>query len=424
MLTVGERWNLARFLGALSRFGLRDKPLKRASRQTEDSEQILVTAGASLIMDQSACCELLDRLRAPPAGANNVPLLSEAFPHLLTMLRKRLREAECHWMLDLLTAYVARSRCHGSAVIWERKGVTDRSDREPFSQGKTRNPAIATLLAQTSVTVPIRKTKTGRQKFAIGNADFQVLREARRSLVPVKTAARYAGISAKRIRALATANLIASTETRIDTRSVDNLLANITTACASDTPTFDNPIRLTEALRLYVPVEASARFFHQLINGRVRVAIGQSAIPALRSIVVDRGEVLSAAKVLIESSRLLSIVETARRLGVKQEVMYHLINKGFVKAQTGKLGRRAARVVDVDDLMKFTEQFLPLFTAAKAMGISAREAPSWARRHGIEIVTGPSVDGGRQYWIRRPSSERIPCDVAHNIVKSSFPGIG
>ena len=398
--------------------------MKRASRQTENIERILVTAGASLIMDQSSCYELLDSLRAPPAGTNNVPLLSEAFPHLLTMVRKQLCEVERHWMLDLLATYVAHSRRHGSAVIWERKGVTAQTGKELFIQRKTRNPAIATALVQTGVTVPIRKTKTGRQKFAISNSDFQILREARRTLVPVKTAARYVGVSAKRIRALATANLIASTETRIDTRSVDNLLANIMTACSGDTPTFDDPIRLTEALRLYVPVEASARFFHQLKNGRVRVAIGQCRIPALRSIVVDRGEVLSAAKALIESSPRLSIVETARRLGVKQEVMYHLINKGFLKAQTGKLGRRAARVVDVDDLMKFTEQFLPLFTAAKAMGISARKAPSWAMRHGIEIVTGPSVDGGRQYWIRRSSAERISCDVAHNIVKGSFPGIG
>jgi len=32
---------------------------------------------------------------------------------------------------------------------------------------------------------------------------------------------------------------------------------------------------------------------------------------------------------------------------------------------------KVARVVDIDNLQKFTEQFLPLFTAAKTMGISA-----------------------------------------------------
>ena len=77
----------------------------------------------------------------------------------------------------------------------------------------------------------------------------------------------------------------------------------------------------------------------------------------------------------------------------------------------GKLRRRAARVVDVDELNKFAEQFQPLRTVASAIGISAREAPVWARQHGIEIVTGPSVDGGRQYWIRRQTTTGISRSV-------------
>lgn len=403
VLSVGERWNLARFLGALSLFGLRDKPMKRASRQTENIERTIVTVGASLLIDQSASYELLDRLRARSTGPSNVPLLSQAFPHLLTMVRKQLCEAERHCMLNLLARYVAHSRYRGFAVIWERKGVLDHSGKKLSIQRKTRNPAIVTALAQTGVTVPIRKTRTGRQKFAISDSDFQVLREARGTLVPVKTASRYMGISAKRIRALATANLIASIETRIDTRSIDSLLANIMTAGGGYTLAFDDPICLTEALRRYVPVEASAPFFQQIMNGSVRLAVEQSTIPPLRGIVVDRGNVISATKVPIESSPQLSVVEAARRLGVKQEVMYHLIDRGLMRAQIGKLGRRTARVVDVGDLARFTAQFLPLFTAARAVGVSARKAPEWARQHGIQIVSGPSVDGGRQYWIRRPA---------------------
>ncbi|WP_232505815.1 hypothetical protein, partial [Burkholderia thailandensis] len=111
---------------------------------------------------------------------------------------------------------------------------------------------------------------------------------------------------------------------------------------------------------------------------------------------------VSAVQMSLESCSQISIVEAARRLGVKQEVMYHLINIGLVGTRTGKRRRRTARIVDADELKRFSGQFLPLSTVARAMGISARQAPSWAREHGIEIVTGPSVDGGRQYWIRKP----------------------
>ncbi|MGP8438943.1 hypothetical protein ACT2FY_27170 [Paraburkholderia fungorum] len=406
-LSVGERWSLARFLGALAHFGLQGKPLKKASRQTENIEQLLVTAGASLIADQLACFELLDRLRAPQVGVNNIPLLSQVFPRLLAMLRKQLNEAERCWMLDLLDAYVANSSRHGSVVLWERKGVAGRVDKELHSHQKTRNPAIAALIAQTGVAVPIRRTQTGRQKFVIGHADLQRLWKTQQSLIPLKTAARYAGMSTKRIQALAKSGLIASTGTRIDTRSVDRLLGSIVATCVEDKQTFEDPVSLADALRLYVPVEASAAFFNGLMNGDVRLVFGPGKVPALRDIFADRGEVVSATQARVESGSQISIVEAARRLGVKQEVMYHLINIGMVRTRVGKLRRRAARVVDIDDLQKFTEQFLPLFALAKTMGISAREAPGWARLHGIEIVTGPSVDGGRQYWIRRGTSVEI-----------------
>ncbi|NYH17844.1 hypothetical protein [Paraburkholderia bryophila] len=402
-LSVGERWSLTRFLGALAQFGLQGKPLKKATRQTENVEHLLVTAGASLIANQSACIELLDRLRAPQAGVNNVPLLSQVFPRLLTMLRKQLHEAERRWMLDLLDAYVVSSSRHGSAVLWERKGAAARADKELHGRQKARNPAIANMLAQTGVTVPVRRTRSGRQKFVIGHVDVQHLRKTQRSLVPLKTAARYAGMSTRRIQALAKAGLIASAGTRIDTRSVDRLLGGIVAACAQDTRAFEDPVNVADALRLYVPIEASATFFNGLMNGAVRVAVEPDRVPALRDIFANRGEVVAAVKVPLESGSQISIVEAARRLGVKQEVMYHLINIGLVRTRVGKLRRRPARVVDVGDLQKFTEEFLPLITVAKTMGISAREAPDWARQHGIELISGPSVDGGRQYWIRRPA---------------------
>lgn len=404
-LSVEERWNLARFLGALSQFGLRDKPLKKASRQTENVEQLLVTTGASLIADRAACFELLDRVRAPQASVNNVPLLSQVFPRLLTILRKQLNEAERRWMLDLLNAYVTSSSRHGSALLWERKGVARHAHKELLTRPKTRNPAIATMLAQTGVSIPVRRTRAGRQKFVINQADLESLRKAGHSLVPLKTAARYAGMSTGRIQALVKAGLITSTGTRIDTGSVNRLLGCIVANGVQNAPAFEDPVSLADALRLYVPVEASAGFFKGLMNGAVRLVFETDKVPALRDIFADRTGIVSAVPVPAESGSQISIVEAARRLGVKQEVMYHLTKMGLVRTRTGKLRRRATRVVDVDDLQEFTEQFLPLFTVAKAMGISAREAPGWATHHGFEIVTGPSVDGGRQYWIRRQASK-------------------
>jgi hypothetical protein len=250
--------------------------------------------------------------------------------------------------------------------------------------------------------IPVRRTQSGRQKFVISQAELHGLRETQRHLVSVKTAARYAGLSTRRIQALAKAGLIASAGARIDMGSVDFLLGELATACVRDMSALVDPVSLVEALRLYVPVDGSAAFFDRLKNCSVHVACEPDNAPTLHHMFSDRNEVISAVAVPVAESSQISIVEAARRISVKQEVMYHLINVGLLRTREGKLGRRVTRVVDVDDLRKFTEQFLPLLALAKTLGISTRQAPGWARQHGIEIITGPSVDGGRQYWIRKP----------------------
>lgn len=402
-LVRDERWHIARFLGALYEFGLRGKPLKKASRQRENVEQTLVTVGASLLADGSACFELFDRLRVPQTSEGNVPLLSEVFPRLLTMLRTQLNEGERQWMVDVLNEYVAHSAQRGSPVIWERKGAGERRARRQSDQQRARNPAVMTMLKRTSSKVPVRQTRSGRRKFVICSAELQCIRDALRSQVRPKTAARYSGMSVARIRALVSAGLIPSVEGRINLRSMDRLLSNIAASCAGNIAALDDPICLAEALRLYVPVSGSAAFFTGLIEKGAWLASEPGTTPALRSIFIDRRRVSCIARGPAETGASISVVAAAHMLGVKQEVMYHLVNKGLLKTRAGKLGRRTARVVDVGDLRNFTEQFRPLIAAANEAGICARDAPNWARQLGIEIVTGPLVDGGRQYWIRRPA---------------------
>ncbi|GAB2871644.1 hypothetical protein GCM10027093_04100 [Paraburkholderia jirisanensis] len=284
-----------------------------------------------------------------------------------------------------------------------------------YNGRKARNATIATMLEQTDVVIPIRRTRSGRQKFVISRAELHALRETQSLLVSVKTAARYAGMSTRRMQALANAGLITSSRARIEMRSVDSLLGKLVTACDCDASALEDRVSLAEALRLYVPVEVSAAFFDRLMSRSVRLAREPDGAPTLRYMFVDRSSVTSAVAVPIAESSQISIVEAARRLGVKQEVMYHLINIGLVRTRTGKLRRRAARVIDVDDLQEFTDQFVPLFAMAKVMGISARKAPRWARQQGIEIVTGPSIDGGRQYWIRKPAGVEISRSVGDDV---------
>lgn len=271
------------------------------------------------------------------------------------------------------------------------------------------------MLAQTGAIIPVRQTRAGRKKFVISHTDLLTLRATQDSMVQLKTAARYIGMSTRRIEALVNAGLIASIGVRIDKRSIDNLLGSIAAVCASETVILAHPISLAEALRLYVPLDASASFFDRLVNGVVRLVSSTNEVLTLHNIIVDRSDVVAAMKEPPQLESQMSIVDAAHRLGIKQEVMYHLINIGLIKARVGKLRRRPARVVDIADLKEFSKKYQPLVAVAKSMGVSTREAPNWAWEQGIQIVSGPSVDGGRQYWIRRPAGTGITHSAIHEV---------
>ncbi|MBN3826023.1 hypothetical protein G3O00_20660 [Burkholderia sp. Ac-20384] len=402
LLSASDRWSLARFLGALSVFGLRGKPLKKASRRSENIERIVVTAGAQLMGSRCDCFGLLNRLRAPRTEGQNVPLLSEAFPQLLVMLRKHLKDAQRQWMLDLLDQYVEHTSGNEPMVARGRRSTTAPAITDRHGRRLIGSRTIANMLTQAGEVVPIRQTRTGRIRFVVNETDVQRLMEIQRSLVAPTTAARYIGMSVKRIEALTKAGLIDTNERLVNTKSLDRFLDSILAAGGQDVRPLDDPISIAEALRLYVSIDASVAFFRLLADGKTRLVIAHDQTPTLRTIYVDKGVAISANRTQSESETLMSIVAAARRLGIKQEVMYHLVNAGLVRTQIARLRNRTTRAIDIDDLRDFTATFLPLAVFARSAGVSVRNAPDWAIQHGIEIVTGPSVDGGRQYWIRKP----------------------
>jgi len=109
---------------------------------------------------------------------------------------------------------------------------------------------------------------------------------------------------------------------------------------------------------------------------------------------------------------LVSIPHAAERLKLKQEVLYHLINRGLVQIIKARIGRRSARFLTEQEITKFTEQIEPLALAAARHGVSKQRAHHWAVAYGLEIISGPSVDGGRQYFLKKPLPHKLKCEQA------------
>lgn len=95
------------------------------------------------------------------------------------------------------------------------------------------------------------------------------------------------------------------------------------------------------------------------------------------------------------SGGALTIPEAAVVLKVKQEVAYHLCRRGLLKAheQTGIKGQ----LVSAAEMKRFRETYV----FASQLGLDAGRHRGWAaeklKAAGCKPVSGPGVDGGRQY---------------------------
>jgi hypothetical protein len=91
----------------------------------------------------------------------------------------------------------------------------------------------------------------------------------------------------------------------------------------------------------------------------------------------------------------ISVDETAQRLGLKQQVVYDLVKLGLLATIKDDLpGRRVTQgSIDV-----FQTSYISLSEYAKTMN----RAPRWLLQTlSVRPISGPTIDGGRQYFFRR-----------------------
>ena len=106
-----------------------------------------------------------------------------------------------------------------------------------------------------------------------------------------------------------------------------------------------------------------------------------------------------------ESHRPYSVDGAAKLLGIKQQVAYHLVRTGLL----GSVPSRDNRSVQVrpSDLQSFMNQYVSLVSLAKE-----RATVSKVLRAQLPCipVTGPDIDGGRQYFYRRADLNQWVCN--------------
>lgn len=100
--------------------------------------------------------------------------------------------------------------------------------------------------------------------------------------------------------------------------------------------------------------------------------------------------------------QLLTLRQVALALDSKEEVVTQLVRAGLIETQLHQCGRRKARLVTSEDVDRFLSRYCKLKALTDAHGIAPQRAYEWAVDHQVVVVTGPQVDGRRQYFALRP----------------------
>lgn len=410
MLTRDERLLLLRFVGALDVHGLTGKPLKRASRGSVDAERQLVEAGAAIVSGQERVIfALLDRIRTMSARSCAVQTMNEAFPRLTTLIAHLPSRATRGWINEHLTNYVEYARTAQNALTWRRNDARrPGSARDCGQQIRMRPADVATVCSQFGIEPSVRLTKTGRRILVLTNEDVEKVHQRMRDLVSHKTVATRTGISVKRQRQLLVAGLVKSVRGRIDASSVSRLLTRLSQAASTGTHTkSDDWVSLYVALRFRVPVDQTTEFFAAILDGQIAIRVGGAETCSdsrADNIYLPGGQVDAWRERLSPGSARVTIPDGAKRLGIKEQVMYHLVNVGLIGVVSGRCSRRTVRLVELAELDRFRATYEPLALAARRDHVDFRGALAWAKRTGLTIVSGPSLDGGRQYFVLKGKS--------------------
>lgn len=385
-------------VGSLSLHGLAGKPGKKASRVDAASVAARTIAGFALLEDAGiALPALLERIRVPPTAPGAVQLLNEAFP---TLKRRIAAVADDAWRGRLMLAL--ETYTDGSAAT--RNPIVGRN--VPCAQSRTGTVAqlaaavgvAPTRMARTldrmgTDAVATRVTAGGRVRRVVVGDRSDEIRDAVASAMSCRAVGRRLGISARRVSVLkAESLLLPMTEV-----GIQRFLAAIPEA---QTVRPQDTVALSDALPRLVQVDRTAaliRAVHDRTLACWRVVNKPGTAPSLVHWHVHSDEVKAWASEAREGD--LSVPQAANALGLKQEVVYHLVRRGLLASTVRRGPTRIERAVARHELQRFSRRFRLLCKLASQAGIGARGALAWAEAQGHRIACGPTVDGCRQYFV-------------------------
>ena len=385
-------------LGSLSAYGLEGKSLGAAAKRHITSLRVqMLIEGASILEDWPTAFEtVLRRIQVPSENPAAIRSIGQAFPGLMKFVRGMTDGGLREKMRSAIINFAESTENSPNPIVGKING--SRRSTSLTALAREMNVSYKRMAAAIGMDGQLR-SETGRRQarlHVISRDQIASIRARLFEFTWLADAARHTALPTSRLKALARAGILEQRGHSVAVQSLYGLDSSLRVARPLTAGL--KSMRLATALRFWVAIDDTAVAFKAIIEGQVRLS-RKSPQSRIGDLMVCVDDLRSNVTFAMPS---LSVSEAGRILGLSSSTTYELIRAGLIVPLFCKLKNRNTMRIDNSCLTAFQTRYVKLSELCKAEGTRPKNVANWALQRGIEVVSGPSIDGVRQYIALRP----------------------
>ncbi len=186
----------------------------------------------------------------------------------------------------------------------------------------------------------------------------------------------------------------------ISPESIDNLMRMVSSKISDksglEQVSFYKAIRMVSSQGISI-----GAFMDMVVNGTISPS-GEKAERGLQKYCFEKGDLEKIIKESVSANRnaLMTVEEVANLARIKYEVLSQWVDRGFIAVEKVKEGRKRRRYITLESLDMFRRNYVLCSALAKEFGVSSKRLLEVYSRKGVSPISGPTIDGARQYLFR------------------------